>query len=365
MGHNNLAHLSFRQVEYRRRKKTKTTFMVAVLSSTVTPPWNWTLKIKDAPNMDTWKNIRDRESGKSRPLSFANRIKSNRISQLELSNHKELISPHKGAINSLQVLFLHHTTLISHISSNNFLICLLIIQIDFTEGRYLLSSASDASVAVYDVQRPSQCDGFISKHTCLFVVDKQHELAHKFAVSSAIWYPIDTGLFITGSYDHHVNVWDTNTTQVLFNLIIIIISWLLYIPHSNLTLHFVVLYYCRLWWISKCLVRCIRLQCLRCRHLTCLLQLELRMFKFVFVILLLGHLLILCLGIEVCRCSHFNFRQTVFCISLLFDKSHYLCYVFLTTSVNLYCQSNCFTINLTKVKIMSKMVQIRNENVPY
>ncbi|CAL5204795.1 unnamed protein product [Lathyrus oleraceus] len=115
--------------------------------------------------MDTWKNIRDRESGKSRPLSFANRIKSNRISQLELSNHKELISPHKGAINS--------------------------IQIDFTEGRYLLSSASDASVAVYDVQRPSQCD--------------------------AIWYPIDTGLFITGSYDHHVNVWDTNTTQVVVN----------------------------------------------------------------------------------------------------------------------------------------------------
>ncbi|CAK8568372.1 unnamed protein product [Lathyrus sativus] len=115
--------------------------------------------------MDTWKNIRDRESGKSRPHSFANRIKSNRISQLELSNHKELISPHKGAINSLQI--------------------------DLTEGRYLLSSASDASVAVYDVQRPSECD--------------------------AIWYPIDTGLFITGSYDHHVNVWDTNTTQVVVN----------------------------------------------------------------------------------------------------------------------------------------------------
>ncbi|XP_058786131.1 WD repeat-containing protein ATCSA-1 [Vicia villosa] len=141
--------------------------------------------------MDTWKNLRDRESGKSRPQSFANRIKSNRISHLQLSNHKELVSPHKGAINSLQI--------------------------DLTEGRYLLSSASDASVAVFDVQRPSQCDGLISKHNCLFVVDKQHELAHRFAVSSAIWYPIDTGLFVTGSYDHHVNVWDTNTTQVVVN----------------------------------------------------------------------------------------------------------------------------------------------------
>lgn len=150
-------------------------------------------KFKDAPNMDTWKNIKDRESGKLRPNSFANRIKSNRISQLKLSNNKELVSPHKGAINSLQI--------------------------DLTEGRYLLSAASDASVAVYDVHRPSDFDGdgLITKHNCLFVVDKQHQLAHKYAVSSAIWYPIDTGLFITGSYDHHVNVWDTNTTQVVVN----------------------------------------------------------------------------------------------------------------------------------------------------
>ena len=87
----------------------------------------------------------------------------------------------------------------------------------------MLSSASDASVAVYDVQRPSDYTGVISKHSCLFVIDKQNQLAHKYAVSSAIWYPIDTGLFITGSYDHFVNVWDTNTTQVLFNLIIIIV----------------------------------------------------------------------------------------------------------------------------------------------
>ncbi|XP_004501517.1 WD repeat-containing protein ATCSA-1 [Cicer arietinum] len=143
--------------------------------------------------MHTCKNIRDRESGKLRADSFANRIKSNRISQLELSNHKELVSPHKGAINSLQI--------------------------DLTEGRYLLSAASDASVAVYDVQRPSgyEGNGVISKHSSLFVVDKQHQLGHKYAVSSAIWYPIDTGLFVTGSYDHYVNVWDTNTTQVVVN----------------------------------------------------------------------------------------------------------------------------------------------------
>ena len=80
----------------------------------------------------------------------------------------------------------------------------------------MLSAASDASVAVHDIQRATdyEAGGLISKHKSIFVVDKKHELGHKYAISSAIWYPVDTGLFITGSYDHHINVWDTNTTQV-------------------------------------------------------------------------------------------------------------------------------------------------------
>lgn len=85
-----------------------------------------------------------------------------------------------------------------------------------TEGRYLLAGASDATVAVYDIQRATAHEGhgLIAKHKSLFVINKQHEHGHKYAISSAIWYPIDTGLFVTGSYDHHINVWDTNTTQV-------------------------------------------------------------------------------------------------------------------------------------------------------
>ena len=85
-----------------------------------------------------------------------------------------------------------------------------------TEGRYLLSGASDASAAVYDVQRATEYEGggLVARHKSIFVVDKQHKHGHKYAISSAIWYPIDTGLFVTGSYDHYINVWDTNTTQV-------------------------------------------------------------------------------------------------------------------------------------------------------
>lgn len=143
--------------------------------------------------VEMWKDLRDRESGAILPSSFSHRLRSRRVSSLELSNRKEIVSPHKGAINSIQV--------------------------DLIEGRYLLSGSSDGSVALFDVQQASDYEGggMVAKHRSLFVVDKQHEHGHKFAVSSAIWYPIDTGLFITGSFDHDVKVWDTNTTQVVMD----------------------------------------------------------------------------------------------------------------------------------------------------
>ncbi|KAK6116029.1 hypothetical protein DH2020_008298 [Rehmannia glutinosa] len=140
-----------------------------------------------------WKEIREREFGNLRPNLFSSRISKSRVSSIQLSNYKEIVSAHRGSVNSLQV--------------------------DLTEGRYLLAGAADATVAVYDIQRATGYEGrgLIAKHNSLFVINKQHEHGHKYAISSAIWYPIDTGLFVTGSYDHHINVWDTNTTQVVMN----------------------------------------------------------------------------------------------------------------------------------------------------
>ena len=50
-----------------------------------------------------WKEIGDRERGILRPKSFTTRIKSNRIRTLQISNHKDIVSPHRASINSLQV----------------------------------------------------------------------------------------------------------------------------------------------------------------------------------------------------------------------------------------------------------------------
>ncbi|RWR97166.1 DNA excision repair protein ERCC-8 isoform X1 [Cinnamomum micranthum f. kanehirae] len=140
-----------------------------------------------------WRGVRNREEGRIHPHSFARSVRTDRLSSLDLSNRKEIVSPHRGAINSLQV--------------------------DLTEGRYLLSGASDGSVAVYDVQHATDYVGgsLIAKHKSLFFVDKQHEQCHKYSISSAIWYPVDTGLFITGSFDRFIKVWDTNMTQVEMN----------------------------------------------------------------------------------------------------------------------------------------------------
>lgn len=137
-----------------------------------------------------WKEVKDRELGRIRPAFLANRVQSRRIQSLELANQKEIVSAHKGAVNSLQI--------------------------DLTEGRYLLSGASDGSAAVYDIQQATDNDGagLVAKHKSLFVVDKRLEYGHQYAVSSVLWYPVDTGLFVTGSFDHYIKVWDTNTTQV-------------------------------------------------------------------------------------------------------------------------------------------------------
>eukprot|EP00850_Spirogloea_muscicola_P016627 SM000136S00173 [mRNA] locus=s136:184851:188612:- [translate_table: standard] len=88
--------------------------------------------------------------------------------------------------------------------------------VDNVEGRYLLAGCADGSASVYDVIQATRHDGPAGRvrHEELATVDRQRHQGHRFAVSSVAWYPLDTGLFITGSHDQNVNVWDTNALQV-------------------------------------------------------------------------------------------------------------------------------------------------------
>ncbi|KAL6844348.1 hypothetical protein ACP4OV_026021 [Aristida adscensionis] len=139
-----------------------------------------------------WEDVRGRERGELRARRFEAAARSRRAASLALSNRKEFATPHHGAVNSLQV--------------------------DLTEGRYLLSGASDGSAAIFDVWNATEYEaGIIAKHKNILLVDKHHENGHKFAVSTAIWYPVDTGLFVTASFDHFIKVWDTNSSQVVMD----------------------------------------------------------------------------------------------------------------------------------------------------
>eukprot|EP00271_Cylindrocystis_brebissonii_P016955 TRINITY_DN4208_c0_g1_i1.p1 TRINITY_DN4208_c0_g1~~TRINITY_DN4208_c0_g1_i1.p1 ORF type:complete len:473 (-),score=64.84 TRINITY_DN4208_c0_g1_i1:396-1814(-) len=137
-----------------------------------------------------WHGTRERELGVTPPWTVEHRVVTARTSAIELSFLKEIVNNHGFAINCLQV--------------------------DSVEGRYLLTGASDGSLGVYDVQQPTTHDAThgTAQHEALFKVDKRNNpSAHRFAISSVQWYPVDTGLFVAASFDKTISVWDTNTQQ--------------------------------------------------------------------------------------------------------------------------------------------------------
>ncbi|EIE20903.1 WD40 repeat-like protein [Coccomyxa subellipsoidea C-169] len=134
--------------------------------------------------------------------TFISQIKENRVKSLQVSSEKAIDSAHKGGLTSLEL--------------------------DSIDHRYLLGAAADASIAGYDVQMIMQegtpqvvgrqshrvfTEG-CSEHRALFKVDRTNPDCHKFSVTSAVWYPVDTGMFVTGSFDQEVKIWDTNVLAV-------------------------------------------------------------------------------------------------------------------------------------------------------
>jgi len=45
------------------------------------------------------------------------------------------------------------------------------------------------------------------------LADFRHK-GHKFAITAVRWWPADTGMFTTSSFDKYLKVWDTNTLEV-------------------------------------------------------------------------------------------------------------------------------------------------------
>jgi len=86
--------------------------------------------------------------------------------------------------------------------------------VDPTECRYFLSGGVDGTLSIHDLQDQVHSHGdVVSTYKVVVVVDKRDkpDVAHRFSIETASWYPFDTGLCFTSGGDKLLKIWDVNT----------------------------------------------------------------------------------------------------------------------------------------------------------
>lgn len=89
------------------------------------------------------------------------------------------------------------------------------MDVDPIEDRFLLSGASDGSVTLFDLSNQSRTlEGSLQDRPYDTIRPSQRSAspARKF-VSSVQWYPIDTGAFMTASFDGIAAIWDATSFE--------------------------------------------------------------------------------------------------------------------------------------------------------
>lgn len=106
------------------------------------------------------------------------------------------------------------------------------LALESVDYRFLLSGSGDSSIKLWDlhqqekVRQENEVDAKLNKvhHPSKFdTFDYDNPVTtfanvaimparefHKFGISALQWWPFDTGLFVSASFDHTVKVWDTN-----------------------------------------------------------------------------------------------------------------------------------------------------------
>ncbi|GAX76294.1 hypothetical protein CEUSTIGMA_g3739.t1 [Chlamydomonas eustigma] len=140
-------------------------------------------------------------------------ITARRLAGLQLDGSRLLKKTHRGAVTGLDL--------------------------DRAEHRYLLSGSADATVAIFDIQQDQSAvsqsqapteSAELGEHQPLVFIERlvagtatfrnrrvtqvPEGDGHRYRVSCVCWYTVDSGLFVTGSYDKTIKVWDTNRQQV-------------------------------------------------------------------------------------------------------------------------------------------------------
>ncbi|ORZ15891.1 DNA excision repair protein ERCC-8 [Absidia repens] len=131
--------------------------------------------------------LKKREQGSLRPIRLKRAETTKRVYDIQLSQNKEISRAHRGGVTCLSL--------------------------EGVEQRYLMSGGSDGYIHIYDLHTHSR--GNYTKIKPVASVSRYNR--HLYAVSSVAWFPFDTGMFISSSFDKTIRVWDTNSMTAACN----------------------------------------------------------------------------------------------------------------------------------------------------
>ncbi|KAM9464573.1 DNA excision repair protein ERCC-8 isoform 1-T1 [Salvelinus alpinus] len=126
-----------------------------------------------------------RQAGLDDPLRLRRAESTRRVLNLELNHDRDVDRIHSNGINT--------------------------IDIEVIEGRYMLSGGADGVIVVYDLENNSRKPQYTCKAVC--TVGRSSQYVHRFSVETVQWYPHDTGMFVSSSFDKTMKVWDTETLK--------------------------------------------------------------------------------------------------------------------------------------------------------
>uniref|UniRef100_A0A8D2HGW3 ERCC excision repair 8, CSA ubiquitin ligase complex subunit n=1 Tax=Urocitellus parryii TaxID=9999 RepID=A0A8D2HGW3_UROPR len=126
-----------------------------------------------------------RQAGLEDPMRFQRTESTRRVLGLELNKDRDIERIHGSGVNTLDI--------------------------EPVEGRYMLSGGSDGVIVLYDLENSSRQLYYTCKAVCS--IGRNHPDVHKYSVETVQWYPHDTGMFTSSSFDKTLKVWDTNTLQ--------------------------------------------------------------------------------------------------------------------------------------------------------
>src|SRR5689334_11406249 len=82
------------------------------------------------------------------------------------------------------------------------------LSLDKVDNRFLLSGGINGSISVYDLEKYSFDTSSAQRRKK--VIPLKTKIRNKSMISSVSWFPNDSGLFLTSSYDGSVLLYDTN-----------------------------------------------------------------------------------------------------------------------------------------------------------